>query len=361
MSNNTFIGNSSGGEGNAAAGGVACYGPGIVTVLNNMFIGNTLAGKNALNAGGGLSCSDQNGDSISICGNTFIGNSSGTFGGGAYCFSPGNTATVSMNTFLQNNATSGGGIYATGQTINLIDNLVLSNSQTSSSSQGAGIWVDATSNLFMINNTVSGNTAVGSGGGAAFEVTGTVELLNVYNNIIWGNTAIGNGGDVWLGGTGQMKVFDYNDVDSIYGVWDIAQNDIDLSPHFFNPIAGDYHTQRTSPCKGAGSISAPSLPATDLDGNPRVLSGLVDMGCYEFTTSVTHPADTNGVFFITPAEYSAYAAAWQNGLTWTNGPNPGPNPIPANYVTRAGYLMTNGGSYTNDGSAMPVNWKTNAP
>ena len=184
---------------------------------------------------------------------------------------------------------------------------------------------------------------------------------NIYNNIIWGNTAPVSGGDVWLSGTGQKKLFDYNDADSIYGVFDIAQNNIDLSPQFFNPIAGDYHTQSTSPCKAAGSISAPSLPATDLDGNPRVLSGKVDMGCYEFTTNVTHPADTNGIFVITPAEYSAYAAAWQNGQTWTNGPNPGPNPIPANYLTRAGYLMTNGGAYTNDGSARPVNWKTNAP
>jgi hypothetical protein len=147
----------------------------------------------------------------------------------------------------------------------------------------------------------------------------------------------------------------------MYGVWDIAQNNIDLAPQFFDPVNGDYHTQIASPCIAAGTTGAPSLPATDLDGTPRVLNGLVDLGCYEFTTNVTHPADTNGVFVITPAEFSAYAAAWQNGLAWTNGPNPGPNPITADYMTRAGYLMTNGGAYHNDGSARPVNWKTNSP
>jgi hypothetical protein len=144
-------------------------------------------------------------------------------------------------------------------------------------------------------------------------------------------------------------------------VFDIALNNIDVLPQFFNPISGDYHTQSTSPCKAAGSTSAPSLPATDLDGNPRILNGSVDLGCYEFTTNVTHPADTNALFVITSAEFNAYAAAWKNALIWTNGPNPGPNPVQANYMTRAGYLMTNGGAYYNDGSARPVNWKTNSP
>jgi hypothetical protein len=147
----------------------------------------------------------------------------------------------------------------------------------------------------------------------------------------------------------------------MYGVWNIAQNNIDLSPQFFNPISGDYHTQSASPCIAAGTTNVPSMPGTDLDGNPRILNGLVDMGCYEFTTNVFHPADVTGSWTITAAEFSAYAAAWQNGQSWTNGPNPGPNPITADYVTRAGYLMTNGGAYYNDGSARPVNWKTNSP
>jgi hypothetical protein len=122
-------------------------------------------------------------------------------------------------------------------------------------------------------------------------------------------------------------------------------------------VNGDYQIQGASPCKGAGTTNAPALPATDFDGNPRILNGTVDMGCYEFTTAVPHPADINGDFVISPAEFNTYAAAWKNLQTWTNGPNPGPNPIPANYMTRAGYLMTNGGAYHNDGSARPVNWK----
>ena len=257
--------------------------------------------------------------------------------------------TLSANVFKLNSAVFGGGIYASGPTINLLDNLVANNS---SSSQGGGVWVGASSTLFMINNTVTGNTTAGNGGGAAFNVTGMVELLNVYNNIIWGNTANGNGGDVWLAGIGKNKVFNCNDASSLYGVWDIAQNNLDLAPQFFDPVNGDYHVQNASLCRNKGTNGAPSLPLTDLDGNARTNSaGLVDMGCYEFNTTATHPADTNGDFVITSDEYTAYAAMWKTGQPWTNGL------ITADYMTRAGYLMTNGGAYTNDGSVRPVNWK----
>jgi predicted outer membrane repeat protein len=343
LSGNTFANNYCNGGG----GGV--YSSGTAYLSNNIFSGNSAGSA----GGGGVYCTGI----MTLSGNTFTGNSaSGSYGygGGAYCAcSVTNPIILSGNVFQQNTGASGGGLYVTGPNVNLLNNLVTHNAANTSSYQGGGFWVDASSTLNMINNTVTGNTA-GYGGGAAYIVTGTVELLNVYNNIIWGNTATGNGGDVWLAGTGQKKVFDFNDADSMYGVWDIAVNNKDVSPQFFDPVNGDYHIQSTSPCKDAGTNGAPSLPATDLDGGPRIANGTVDLGCYEFSTAATHPADTNADFVITPAEYAAYAAAWKSGQTWSNAPTV----IPANYVTRAGYLMTNGGAYHNDGSARPVNWKT---
>jgi hypothetical protein len=380
LSNNTFTGNR-GNNYSVGGGGVMCYGASSATFTGNTFTGNTASSYYTYGGGGGVFCNATTatftgnsftGNSVgngvgggincmglvTLIGNTFTGNSATFSGGGASCSGG---STISGNTFQENTAVSGGGLYAVGPTINLMDNLVVKNAVSGTSSQGGGIWVDASATLNMINNTVTGNTSSGSGGGVAYVVTGTVELLNIYNNIIWGNLATVSGGDVYLSGTGQQKVFDFNDADSIYGVFDIALNNIDFSPQFFNPISGDYHTQSTSPCIAGGSTGAPSLPATDLDGNPRILNGTVDLGCYEFTTNVTHPADTNALFVITSAEFNAYAAAWKNALIWTNGPNPGPNPVQANYMTRAGYLMTNGGAYYNDGSARPVNWKTNSP
>ena len=342
LTGNTFIGNS--GSGSGTGGGVNCNG--IAALTNNIFT------QNSSSSGGGSYCAGK----ATLIGNTFGNNSATAKGGGAY-FASG-TPTVSGNTFNHNSATvSGGGIYALGTTITISDNLVEYNTAGASGS-GAGIWVNASSNLFLINNTITANNSAGTGGGVAFQVSGVVELLNVFNNIIWGNTASGSGGDVYLTGTGQKKLFEFNDADSLSGVWDIALNNIDLSPQFFDPVNGDYHLQTNSPCANAGTNGAPSQPLTDLDGNLRTNSlGQVDLGCYEFNNTATHPADTNGVFTITTSEYTNYAAAWKAGLTWTNGPNPGPNPISANYVTRAGYLMTNGGAYHNDGSARPVNWK----
>ena len=173
--------------------------------------------------------------------------------------------------------------------------MVVNNAATNTGALGGGIWVDASATLNMINNTVTGNSSKVSGGGVAY-IIGGVEYLNVFNNIIWGNSAT-NGGDVYLSGTGKQKIFSYNDVHSQSGPqWDLAQGLIDLSPKFLDPINGNYHLQSSSPCIAAGSTGAPALPATDLDGNSRTNSaGQVDMGCYEFTTSVTYPADVTSI------------------------------------------------------------------
>jgi len=340
LSGNTFTGNWSSGGFSGNGGGACCNGT--ATLTNNTFT------DNAASSGGGAYC----GGTGTLTSNTFSDNSAAVNGGGV-CLVSG-TPTVTGNTFNHNSATaSGGGIYASATTIAISDNLLAKNTAGAGGS-GAGIWVNASSSLFLINNTITANNSAGTGGGVAFQVSGVVELLNIFNNIIWGNTATGSGGDVYLTGTGQQKLFEFNDVDSLYGVWDIAQNNIDVSPQFFDPVNGDYHIQGASPCKDAGTNGAPSLPATDLDGGPRIANGTVDLGCYEFSTAATHPADTDTNWVLTAAEFNAYAAAWKNGQGWTNGPNP----ISADYVTRAGYLMTNGGTYHNDGSARPVNWKT---
>jgi len=280
LSGNAFVGNSVTSS-DTSGGGVYCSGA--ATLNDNIFTNNSTAGAGD-SVGAGVYCSGGG----TLTGNTFIGNSATGgegAGGGAYCSQ--GSYTISNNRFEQNAASTGGGLYATGPTVTLQDNLVLNNSQAGATSQGGGIWVDATSELFMINNTITGNTAAGSGGGVAFRITGVVEVLNVYNNIIWGNSASSYGGDAWLAGTGERRVFAFNDAHDMFGVWDVEQNNIDASPQFVNPASGDYRLQATSPCRNAGTTNAPSVPATDLDGNPRTVLGTADIGCYELNPRVT--------------------------------------------------------------------------
>jgi predicted outer membrane repeat protein len=353
LAGNTFNGNSNySGNGGGAAYFYAYSGASLTTISNNTFGANTINGP-----GGAVSVNGSG--TTTLAGNTFTGNScSGNYSGGAVYIS-GGTNLLTGNFFTQNSAADGGGaLSASCPVITLSDNLIVYNSQSSAGASGGGIFVNPLATLYMINNTVFGNSSGGGGGGSSFQVNGSVELLNVFNNIIWGNTANGNGADVYLTGSGLMKLFMYNDANGMYGVWNNALPQLNVDPKFFNPvnaIYGDYHLQPGSLCLNSGT-NGTFLPVIDLDGNSRTNNaGQVDLGCYEFNNTAKHPADTDANFVLTAAEYNAYAAAWKAGQSWTNG---GPNPISADYVTRAGYLMTNNsGVYHNDGSARPTNWK----
>jgi hypothetical protein len=351
----TVVGNTFNGNSDVGPGGGAYLQVG----ANISFANNRLSGNQA-SAGGGVYIYNSSGTNDFVDGNTFVGNScTGNDQGGALCIVGSGTPFINGNTFGQNSSADGGGaIYVnTAGNVAISDNLVVNNSQSGGGANGGGILVVPSSTAYVVNNTIFGNTSGGGGGGLAFQTTGT-QSLYVFNNIIWGNSATGNGGDLYLAGGGSQTELISNDVDNVSGVWDSAYY-INSDPQFFNPVAGDFHFPESSPCANAGTNGAPEQPLTDLDGNNRTNNlGEIDLGCYEFNNTAPHPADTNGVFTITPGEYTAYAAAWKNGQSWTNftsGPNP--IPIPANYLTRAGYLMTNGGAYTNDGSARPTNWK----
>jgi hypothetical protein len=53
-------------------------------------------------------------------------------------------------------------------------------------------------------------------------------------------------------------------------------------PAFIDYASGNYHLQTNSPCINSGTSLAFAL--TDLDGNPRVVDGLLDIGAYEYQT-----------------------------------------------------------------------------
>jgi len=125
------------------------------------------------------------------------------------------------------------------------------------------------------NCTIAGNYASDFAGGIC---TSNGGLL--VNSIIYDNLAL-TGNDNWR---------DYSSGGAFNYCCTIPTNGlpggnkcISDNPMFITP-GSDYHLQEGSPCIDVGLNMPWTLApgATDLDGNPRIHDGIVDMGCYEF-------------------------------------------------------------------------------
>ena len=166
------------------------------------------------------------------------------------------------------------------------------------------------------------------------------------HNIIWTNTASGQGGDLYVtGGNTYSQAADYNDYADQFGsLWIIGSGNLNSKPEFANAVHNDYRLLKfptVSACIDAGDPVLALYPQYELDGDPRVADGRIDIGAYEYSNAERHPADTTTdppEFVLDADEYNDYQSKWQQGSLDTNG-----HPIPADYLTRAGYLLQAGG------------------
>jgi len=115
-----------------------------------------------------------------------------------------------------------------------------------------------------INCTIVGNTATKYGGG--------VYGATLKNCILFHNSAP-NGSNYPNG------VFNYCDTMPLpSGIGNITNE-----PVFMDMANGNYRLQSNSPCINSGNNSYISV-TNDLDGNPRIVGGTVDIGAYEYQT-----------------------------------------------------------------------------
>ena len=61
-----------------------------------------------------------------------------------------------------------------------------------------------------------------------------------------------------------------------------------MDPLFMDPANGDFHLSAASPCIDAGDNAAPNLPATDYEGDARIMGTAVDIGADELVPSLTY-------------------------------------------------------------------------
>jgi hypothetical protein len=244
----------------ATFGGAADY----VTLINCRLFGNV-----ARNSGGGsrfctlINCGISNnvaGSGGGCHGGTNIncvlfGNTSGGGGGAA--------ASVLNNCILISNRVSGLGAEGGGAAgCNLINCLVIGNTATF---RGGGA-----SGGYLVNCTVISNTASSSGGGFSYVAAGSNP--QGINTILYFNSAP-NGPN--FADTGFLNAC------CIPEITTYSQFVVTNPPLFVSAASGDFRLQPLSPCINAGRNSGVGND-TDLEGNPRISGGTVDIGAYEF-------------------------------------------------------------------------------
>jgi hypothetical protein len=242
----------------------------------------TFTGNSAQNYGGGLA---DCGGLISDC--TISGNSAGITGGG-FDYAEANPGTL-INCIISDNTSGddGGGIYFRPPTIPPPLGALGDPSYSSLSLP----------KIVITNCTVSGNVTGGDGGG----LYSRVGISQLTNCIFWGNTP-----DQIYGGTSVT----YSDVQG----GEFGTGNINADPCFVDEAGGDLRLSWDSPCIDAGYNNAPNLPATDMDGHPRIIDGdcndteVVDMGAFEFNYAYMGDFDYN--CRVNFADLSIFGSAW---------------------------------------------------
>ena len=275
-------------------------GGGIYNFFNNPELTDVTFEFNTAQQGGGMFNDNSYATLTDIMfeGNVATGNGFSA-GGGVY----NNSSDPILNRviFIGNQGSySGGGMY------NLDSNPALTNVVFSGNfgGEGAGAMGNRSNSAPVLTNvTFSGNHADGMGYGGAIsnELTSSPTILN---SIFWGNTST-DSNFALIHNDASSPTFSYSLVQNSGEsgpLWDTAfgldgGNNIDADPLFVrNPNLGDYgdlHLQNGSPAIDAGDNSA-NLESSDLDGNPRIDNGLIDMGAYEYQATVVPPPDTSG-------------------------------------------------------------------
>ena len=244
--------------------------------------------------GGGGVFVDHSGPAVIHC--ALTGNKA-TDSGGGFCLMYG-TAQITHCAVEDNYANRGGGGFYLHGGANVIKNCLVMGNSASSFSGGIQSEYSKPSitNCVIAHNSAGGaDPSTGSCGGLYF-LGGTPVITN--SSIIYNSANITGGGIVCSGSTLTLansviwantapdapnildgSVIRYSDVQGGFP----GAGNIDADPLFADPGSGDYHLSASSPCIDAGNPAYHPAPGeTDIDGQPRLFGGRVDMGADEY-------------------------------------------------------------------------------
>ncbi|MHC4676301.1 MAG: right-handed parallel beta-helix repeat-containing protein, partial [Planctomycetota bacterium] len=275
LTNCTFSGNS------------ARTGAGIMNLRSNPTLTDcTFSGNSASQYGGGMENNDNSNSTLINC--TFRGNSASNRGGGMYNCRD-SSPILTNCTFSGNTAKLGGGMY-TRRGSPIMTNCTFSGNTAfrfDEVGEGGGIYNSYNGNPILTNCILYNNN----------DEAGTVEFSQMHNTTYASavvNFSCIQGWTGNLGGTGNIGD------DPLFLDADGADNLIGTEDDNLRLLPG-------SPCIDAGdNSSVPPSVLTDLDGDPRIANGTVDMGAYEGPTqgfllntqSLTVPEDQTATFTV---------------------------------------------------------------
>jgi len=289
-------GNANGSDPYRRGGGMYNY-QGSPTIRNCTFSGNS-----AYFMGGGM----ENLASSPKVTNCIFGGNKALYGGGMSNES--SSPKVTNCTFIRNSASQrGAAMFNIGASPTLTNCTFSGNS----ASYGGGVANLESGNPILINCTFSGNSATE---GSVIANSGPYSVLT--NCILWGNT----GGQIYVMGFGGLNLNYCN----IQGGW-AGDGNINADPNFVDADGPDdiigteddnLRLLYGSPCINAGDNNAvPPEITTDIDGNPRIVNGTVDMGAYEYVgegalpdLEITSEDITFGAYPAVPGEPNSISA-----------------------------------------------------
>jgi predicted outer membrane repeat protein len=228
-------------------GAIRCDGVSSPTIISCIFR-NNLADYYGAGYGGGIALNNQSSPTLYNC--TFVGNRSARSGGGMY-YRYGTNPTLVNCTFALNHANNGGGIYG------------------NNSSDAAYVY----------NSIFWGNTRFVFGEGIVADESG--QIMNC-----WGMTINNSCVQAWSSGGGGSGSGTGNTAS------DPMLVDADGADDLPGTADDDLHLLEGSPAQDTGDNAyLPVWMVTDLDGAPRIMNNIVDMGAHEYEPADILPGD----------------------------------------------------------------------
>lgn len=247
--------------------GIACSSYCLATIVENRIETASASGIVFENAYG------------SVCHNTLDRNSNSQGGGGIRCIS--SSPVIVNNKIVM--STSGGGIYCDSSSPTITNNTIAYN-------QGfAGVFILGPSSAVICNNILAFNGMPISGN----TYGGTDRKITARNNLLYDTV-------IWQG----------------FPVVAPGPTDVIADPQFRSGYQ-DYRISSLSPCIEAGWNGAPGMPATDIEGDPRIIDGdvyegaTVDIGADEYVRT----REPKRFYVKAGSAFGGPGDSWENAYT----------------------------------------------